>query len=113
MFGRLFTNNIAEIIKAVVISTIIVSILGYIDYITGEISVDVLYILCICAVTWYTNIFIGFLCILEIIVSKISADYYCNIKIGAHLYESNIINFVLISIIICFLSGTIKKLLSK
>ena len=100
-------------VKAVVITTIIVSILGYIDYITGEISIDVLYILCLCAVTWYTSTLFGLLCVAELISAKVTADYYDKVKIGSHLYEWNTLNYLFIYIIICLLIGKVRKLLSQ
>lgn len=91
----------------------VVSILGYVDYITGEISIDILYILCLCLVTWYTSTLIGMLCVVELIFAKTTADYYDLVKIGSHLYEWNTLNYVFIYIIICLLVGKLKKVLSK
>ncbi len=107
------TGSISDFIKAVILITIIVSILGYIDYITGEISIDILYILCICVVTWYTNIMIGVLCIIEIIFSKTTADFYDNVKIGSHLYEWNTFSYLFVYLVLCVLVGCLKKVLSK
>src|ERR1035437_8069756 len=102
-------NRISDLIKALLLTTIVVSILGYVDYITGEISIDVLYILCLCVVTWYTNTLIGILCVFELIFAKTTADYYDHIKIGSHLYGWNTLNFILIYFIVCMLVGKIKK----
>ena len=104
---------IFNFIKALILTTIIVSILGYIDYITGEISIEILYILCLCLVTWHTNIYIGILCVIEIIFAKTTADYYDQIKIGSHLYELNLLNYILIYIIVCVLVNKLKNSLSK
>ncbi len=106
-------TSITDVIKAILLTTLFVSFLGYIDYITGEISIDILYILCICVVTWYTNLFLGLLCIVEIIVSKITADYYDNIKIGTHLYGWSAVNFIFICIVISLLVVNLKKVLIK
>jgi hypothetical protein len=106
-------QRITDIIKALVITSVVVAILGYIDFITGEISIDVLYILCVCLVTWYTNTFIGILCVVEILVAKTTADYYDLVKIGSHQYGWNAINFVLIYLIVFFLVGKLKKILTK
>ena len=106
-------HSIHDSIKAFIITTIIVSMLGYVDYITGEISIDVLYIICICFVTWYTYLVIGILCVFEILLAKIFVDYYDNIKIGAHLYEWNTFSYLLMYLIICILVGQLKKALSK
>jgi hypothetical protein len=104
---------ISDIFKALIITSVVVSILGYVDFITGEISIDVLYILCICLVTWYTNTIVGILCIIEIVFAKTTADYYDQVKIGSHLYEWNTLNFVLIYLIICMLVSKLKKVLTK
>lgn len=100
-------------IKALIITTIFVAILGYVDYITGEISIDVLYILCICLVTWYASTFLGILCVVEILFAKTTADYFDKIKVGSHLYEWAAFNNIVIYVIICLLAGKVKKELMK
>lgn len=101
------------LIKALILTTVVVSILGYVDYMTGEISIDILYILSLCVVTWYTGIFVGILCVVELIVAKTTADYYDQIKIGSHLYEWNTLNYIFIYFIVCLLVGKLKQILSK
>ena len=102
----------AYLIKASILTTLVVIALGCIDFLTGEISIDVLFILCICLVTWYTNTFLGLLCVGEIAIAKMSADYCDKIKIGSHLYEWNMLNNIFIYLIVCFLVRKIKKSLS-
>jgi hypothetical protein len=106
-------TGIVAVIKAIVLTTLVVALLGYVDYVTGEISIDVLYILCLCLVTWFTGTYIGLLCVVEVIFAKITADYYDQIKVGSHLYEWNTLNFIVIYIVICLLVGKLKKVLSK
>ncbi len=106
-------RRISDVIKALVLTTLVVSILGYIDYITGEISIDILYILCLCVVTWYTGTLIGLLCVIELIFAKTTADYYDHIKMGSHFYKWNTFNFILIYFVVCLLVGKLKKVLSK
>jgi len=93
-------QEIIESIKHIGLATIVIVILGYIDYITGEMSLDILYIICLCAVTWYTSIFIGVLCIIEIIFAKTTADYYDQIKIGTHLYEWNTFSYLFMYLVV-------------
>ena len=102
-----------DIIKALFLTTIGVSILGYVDYVTGEISIDVLYILCLCVVTWYTGVAMGMLCVVELVFAKTTADFYDHVKIGSHLYEWNTLNYVFICCIVCLLVGKTRKVLSK
>jgi len=106
------TYNVFHVIKAVALTTMITSLLGYIDYITGEVSIDVLYILCVCAVTWFTNTFVGIVCVAEIILAKATADYYDHVKIGSHLYEWNIFSYLIMYLVICLLVRKLKKALS-
>ena len=106
------TCNVFHIIKSVALTTMIISLLGYIDYITGEISIDVLYILCVCVVTWFTNTFIGTVCVVEIMLAKTTADYYDHIKIGSHLYEWNTFNYLVMYLVVCLLVRKLKKALS-
>lgn len=100
------------LVKAAVLATVIVSLLGYIDYITGEVSIDLLYLLCVGLVAWYTNALLGMLCVLEILFAKTVADYYCQVKIGTHLYEWNALSDVIIYVIVCLLVVKLKKVLS-
>ena len=105
-------KNAAYLFKAIILATIIVSILGYIDFKTGEVSIDLLYLLCICLVTWYTNIQLGMLCVIEIFLAKISADYFCQIKVGTHLYEWNALNEIIMFVVVCILVNKLRKILS-
>ena len=102
-----------QLIKIFIIATVIVSILGYIDYITGEISIDVLSMLCLIVVTWFSNRIIGTICVIEILSAKVTADYFDNIKIESHLYEWNLLNYFIIYLITCILVVSLKKALSK
>lgn len=102
----------AYLAKAIILATIIVSILGYIDFKTGEISLDILYLLCMCLVTWYTNILFGLVCVIEIFLAKTSADYFCQIKVGTHLYEWNTFNDIIMYVVVCILVGKLKKVLT-
>lgn len=95
------------------LSTFFISVLGYIDYITGEISIDILYIICLCVITWYSNILVGIICLIEVILAKTSADYFDHIKVGTHLYEWNLFNYFFIYLIMCFLVVKLKNALSK
>jgi len=105
--------NKLEIIVTLILITFIVSILGCIDYLTGEVSVDILYILTLCVITWFTNIYFGILCVFETLISKITADYFDHIKIGSHLYEWNAINYLIVYLVVCILVGNLRKALSK
>ena len=104
--------RITYLLKVFAIITLSVSVLGYIDYLTGEASIDTLYIACLAFVTWYTNRSIGFLCIFEIIVTKTLADYYDYVKIGTHLYGWNALDYILVYIAVCLLVANLKKVLS-
>ena len=105
--------TIASVTKSLAAITLIVSLLGYIDYVTGEISIDILYILCICLVTLYTDIILGILCVIEILCAKTTADYYDHIKIGSHLYGWNMLNYVFIYLVVCLLVGKLRMILNK
>ena len=106
-------NSKSDFAKALILITIIVSILGYIDYITGEISIDILYMACVFLVTWYTNGIMGVLCILEILLAKVTADYYDHVDIWSSIYNSNVLYTLAANIIVCALIVNLKKALSK
>ena len=104
-----FLNNV----KALVMVTLVISLLGYIDYITGEISIDVLYILFLCVTAWFSSYSISFVTVLEIETAKVTADYFDKIKIGSHLYKWNAFSFLLMYFIVWILVVNLKKALSK
>jgi hypothetical protein len=106
-------HRVSDLIKALTVTTIVVSMLGLVDYLTGEISIDILYILCLCVVTWFAGTFIGILCVIELIFVKTAADYYDHVKIGSHLYGWNTLNYIFIYFIVCLLVGKLKKVLSN
>ena len=106
-------HTTSYLIKVTLLATAVIAALGYIDFITGEISLDILYIFCLCVVTWYTNTFVGILCVLELICAKTTADYYDKVKIGSHLYEWNTFNYIFIYLIICLLIGKVRQLLTR
>jgi hypothetical protein len=58
------------------VAVIAIIILGFIDYFSGDYSIDVLYVVVIFAVSWYTNIWYGVLCLLESVGAEIVSDYY-------------------------------------
>ncbi len=95
-----------------VIAAITILLLGYIDYLTGEVSLDMFYMLSIGLVTWYTNRFLGVLCIIEVLLVKISADYFCQVKVGTHLYEWNSFNDIIMYAIVLLLVAKLKKVLT-
>ena len=99
-------------ISAFALTTIAISILGYVDYITGEISIEVLYIVCLCFVAWNTCKAISLLCVFEIISAKVSADFFDNVKIGSHLYEWNTFNYVLMYLVVWGLTVKLKATLT-
>lgn len=105
--------HIADIIKGIILTTIVVSILGYIDFITGDISIDILYMFCVIFVTWFSNGIIGALCILEIIFAKTTADYLDRVNIVTFIYDWNILYSIIVNIIVCILIVKLKKALSK
>ena len=105
--------HIFDIIFRFVIISIVIAALGYLDFITGEISLDILYMLCIIVATWFTNIYIGLICVVEVVFIKIVADYYDNIRVGSHLYEWNTVNYIAFYLITCLLIGKLKSLLTK
>jgi hypothetical protein len=93
--------------------TAIISIIGYIDFRTGEVSLDILYIITIGVSTWYFGTLFGIASVVEILIVKISADYFDNIKLGTHQYDWNAFSDFCTFIFICVLVGGLKKALDK
>ena len=72
---------VLHLIKVFILATIVISIIGYLDYKTGEISLDVLYLLILGLTIWYSSTLIGVICTIEILSAKTTAEYFDNIKI--------------------------------
>jgi hypothetical protein len=106
-------ENKFDLVKGIVLSTLVVLILGYADYLTGEVSLDILYILCISAAVWFSGTLVGVLCVFEIVFAKISADYFDNIKVGIHFYEWNAFSDFIIFLFVCLLVGKLKRALTE
>ena len=102
-----------DLVLGIILTTIIVVILGYLDHLTGEISLDVFYMFCVLEVTWFTNGYLGTLSIMEITLAKAMADYYDKVDIASNLYCWNGLNSILINVIVCLLATKLKKKLSK
>lgn len=102
-----------DLVKGVILTTMIVAMLGYFDYVTGEVSIDIFYMFCVLAVTWFANGYIGSLSITEIVFAKAAADHYDKVDIASRLYCWNSLNYLLVNIIACVLAVRLKKALSK
>jgi hypothetical protein len=101
------------LLKRFLAATIVISSLGYADYITGEISLDILYMLCLCLTTWYTGTKIGLVCVIEIMFAKTTADYFDHIKTGSHVYELNPVIYLAFYLVVCLSIQKLKKIISK
>ena len=49
--------------------------LGYVDYLTGDYSMEMFYLVAIYAVTWFTNKWFGIICAIEAVSAEALADY--------------------------------------
>lgn len=93
------------------ILTAIISVIGYIDLKTGEVSLDIIYIVTIGVTTWYFGTTLGIVSVVEIINVKVLADYFDNIKVGTHQYDWNAFSDFVTFIVICVLANRLKKAL--
>lgn len=106
-------KSITYLIRAIMLSTLTISALGYVDMITGEISLDILYLLCVCLVAWHTNTLLGIVSVIEVLLAKTTADYFCHVMIGNRIYGWNAISYFIVFVVICVLVRTLKKVLSS
>ena len=93
--------------------TILALALGYIDYITGDVSIDLLYFIFIGIATWRTNTWIGLLCVVEVVIVKLFSDYFDGYSMNTNLYEWNSFSYAFIYTITCLLVGKLKKIINS
>ena len=97
----------------IVLLTIAALALGYIDYVTGEVSIDLIYFVFIGVSTWRTNTYIGLLCVTEVVFVKLFADYYDGFSINTNIYEWNSFSYAFIYTVTCLLTGKLKSIINK
>ena len=101
--------RIGDLFLMTVLITVIVAILGYVDYLTGELSIDLLYLICVILVTWLAGSGIGLLCIAEILTAKIMADYNLDLGLNPLVNWWNNTSSLVINLIVWLLVGQLKK----
>ena len=112
MADLILKNNVSKFVRVIMLTTTIISILGYADFIIREKAIDLLYLLLILIVTWGTNGVIGIICIFEIMFVKITASYFDNTNKRFDANNWNVFLFAVYSIV-CIFVARIKKILSK
>lgn len=100
-------------IRAGIITTLVASALGYLDYLTGNISVDGLYFICVVAVTWLSGSVVGALCVLEVIFAKWLADSHTSFEVSSLVNTWNSLSSVGFNLTAWFLTNELKKSKSK
>ena len=102
-----------SVVITVILLTVAALALGYIDYVTGDVSIDLVYFVFIGFSTWRTNTIIGLLCVTEVVIVKLFADYYDGYTINTNLYEWNSFSYAFIYTITCLLIGKLKNIINK
>ena len=69
------SNARGKILITVMVLTLAALALGYVDYVTGDVSIDLIYFIFIGISTWRTTTRIGLLCVAEVILVKLYAAY--------------------------------------
>jgi hypothetical protein len=88
--------------------------LGYVDYLTGDYSMNPFYLLVIFGVSWFTGRGFGTICAVEAVFAEIFADYYSHHgDVLNSLYYWNWTSDLLIFLSLCFLTAYIRKMVDK
>ncbi len=106
-------KSLFKIVLSVLVLTIAALALGYVDYITGDVSIDIIYFIFIGISTWRTSTFIGLICVTEVVLVKLFADYYDGYTINTNLYEWNSFSYAFIYTITCLMVGKLKSIINK
>lgn len=101
--------RIADLFLTTLLISVIVAILGYVDYLTGDLSIDLLYLICVILVTWLAGSGVGLVCIAEILTAKIMADYNLDLGLNPLVNWWNHTSSVVINLIVWLLVGQLKK----
>jgi hypothetical protein len=102
-----------SVVITVSLLTIAALALGYIDYVTGDVSIDLIYFVFIGISTWRTGTWIGLVCVAEVVFVKLFADYYDGFTINTNLYEWNSFSYAFIYTVTCVLIGKLKNIINK
>ncbi len=106
-------KSTCSIVTSVTLLTCMALSLGYIDYMTGDVSIDLIYFIFIGVTTWYTSMWVGLLCVSEVVIVKLFADYYDGYSINTNLYEWNSFTYAFIYTVTCLLIGKMKTIIMK
>ena len=108
-----FPRQNAKTISVFLIGLALVVMIGYVDYFTGEFSLDPFYLVVVFVVTWFAGAGCGMICVLEAVCAEAITDYYS--VLGQAFTVSHVWNWVtdlLIFSAFCVLVGTIRHKVS-
>ena len=106
-------RSLFSLAATIALLTVAAMALGYLDYVTGDVSIDLIYFIFIGISTWRTSTGIGLLCVAEVVLVKLFADYYDGYTINTNLYEWNSFSYAFIYTITCILIGKLKNIINK
>jgi len=88
--------------------------LGYVDYLTGDYSMDTFYLLVIFGITWFTGRGFGAICAVEAVLAETFADYYShNGEVLNSVYYWNWTSDLLIFLALCFFTAYVRKMVDR
>ncbi len=96
--------------REILIFTLVISVIGYFDYIYEDMTIDVLYLFCLCAVAWILNLAESIICIVEIMVAKVISDYCSHIKIGSTVYDWDAFRLFIMCIVILIITRKVRNM---
>ncbi len=96
------------------ISLMLIVLLGYLDYLSGDFSFDFFYLAVIFIVTWYTNFTLGIIFVAESVIAEVISDYYVHYdSVFQTLYYWNWFSDLFVFSIFCYLVSVIRNRIVK
>jgi hypothetical protein len=93
---------------------VLIVLLGYIDYLTGDYSMNMFYLVVIFAVTFFTNKYYGIVCATEAVMAEAMADYYVHKGfVFEMIYYWNWMSDLVIFVGLCIATSFVKRIVER
>ena len=92
----------------------LIAVLGYLDFLTGDYSLDPFYLAAIFIVTWFVGIFCGMICVVEAVMAEAVSDFYVH---GGEVFNPfhywNWGSDLIVFSVFCLLVGMIRRFMEE
>ncbi len=105
-----FPRQNKKTLAVFLVGIVLIGLLGYADYLTGDYSIDTLYLAVIFGITWFAGAGCGLLCVLEAVLMEAIADHYSHAdQAMTALHIWNWISDLLVFGAFCIMVGIIRR----